>query len=146
MVVKELILSILLERYPAWADSPEDFLGFITLAAYLSRADADAHGAGQLDVGAFAEELARIFIEVVGVNIAPYRDYNELNRNCMPMKGDIAGKLKSIVAKMKEDDAIFDLTEGAGVMHSKETMIDEIADDFRCRAIINKLRPYVAFI
>lgn len=57
----------------------------------------------------------------------------------------IAGELQSIVSKMKEDDVLFDLTKSAGIMHSKETVIGKTADDFHCRAVINKLMPYIKF-
>src|ERR1700744_459799 len=135
MIIKEELLSVMLENYPNWSESPEDFLSFITMMDQLSEADGETHGTELSSRDEFAGELAELFISVLGVDISPYRDFFDLRENCV-VPDDMVQILNRILDKMKANDAIFDLTIETGIMPSKEAMLTDIAKDFLAQAVI----------
>nr|WP_067054231.1 hypothetical protein [Mucilaginibacter sp. L294] len=144
LIIKEELLSIMIEEYPNWLTTPENFLNFILLMDQLSELDAEVYGTDRSARDEFAEDLAALLIRELHIDLLPYRDFRDLKTNG-PVQDDQMQMLERISQKMKEDDRVFDLTLETGIMPSEETMLTDIAKDFFARYVIERLRPYVDF-
>jgi hypothetical protein len=144
MLVNEQLMAIMLEEYPDWYRSPEGFLEFIVLFDMLSQILDDFHSMEPLALSDAGEELANVFIGVMGINIYPYADFESLKRAPVSQKG-LKEKFTSMLDRMKADNAFHELVADTGLFPSNDTMIREVLKEYFVQDILNRLRPHVDF-
>lgn len=143
MTLSEELLMIVLDFYPDWGHSPERFLEFIKVVAGLSAVHGQA--AGLMGEGVNETELAGVFIEVFKVELKPYKNFEQLSKGAS-ITVDLEAVLTSMRDQSQAEDEFYDLVDEGGLQLSTESILEEGFTEYKSRAIVNSLRPYIEFI
>jgi len=132
------LLRLLLSYHREWENNPEAFL---ELTILVSSIDCRCIQSGEINVeeimGPRLDNVAKIFMEVVPVNLTPYQDFYDLKQNGCP-----SNTLSEMLVKVSE--TIKEAEELEAMRASDSCRVENYFRDGDAEELLSRLSPYIA--
>lgn len=118
-----------------WTGAPELFAGFVEFIAMFMVSGPDGKD--------LTDQVGKIFMEEMKVDISPYQSFEALRLCTSP--DDMLGGLANLRDSLENKVLLDALTQDAGILPSKETMLQDIYFDLMNDYLMTRLRRHFSF-
>lgn len=136
----EQMIELLVSGQEQWTGTPEEFLEAMQLAHGMMKQQVLEESPEMADEVLSVAEIAEIFMALVNVNLCPYKDFGDLQRNGR-ITGNFQEKLKNGVMQAQANDALREV-ECQGIELTPQTQVDFITSDLWDEALTRKVAHF----
>lgn len=125
-----------------WKGTNEEFLEFVMIIADFVICDRPDESGKEPTFNDLCDDLARVLIKLLNVNIAPFQTFVELRDGVKPSY-NFSKKIVKQLKQISDDEGFFEMLENANIMPSYETMEGKISKWKNVEIFTNKLLEYL---